>query len=81
MTIEQLRRAIRAQPFRPFMISLADGRRFRVRHPDFVLIGPEAGRTFVVVEKGEDYSVLDVFLVTSIDFSNGRPVARPRRVR
>lgn len=30
MTIEQLRKAYRAEPFKPFTISLTDGRRFYV---------------------------------------------------
>ncbi len=36
MTIEQLRKAIKVGQFKPFTISLADGRRFFVPHPEFV---------------------------------------------
>lgn len=35
------------------------------------MIPPEASRTFVVAESGEDYSIIDLLLVTSIDFGNG----------
>jgi hypothetical protein len=72
MTLDQLRTAIRAQPFRPFTICLADGRSFNVRHPDFVLITPEASRTFVVAESGEDYRIVDLLLVSSLDFVDGK---------
>jgi hypothetical protein len=78
MTIDQLRKAARAEPFRLFTISLTDGRRFRVRHPEFILIPPEASRTFVMAESGEDYSIIDLLLVTSIDFGDGNG-KRPRR--
>src|SRR4051812_17636655 len=36
MTIEQLRAAHRAKPFRPFTVRIADGRSFLVHHPDFL---------------------------------------------
>jgi len=36
MTVEQLRKAAKAEPFKPFTVSLTDGRRFRVKHPEFI---------------------------------------------
>jgi hypothetical protein len=71
MTLDRLRAAVRAEPFRPFTICLADGRSFHVRHPEFVLITPEAARTFVVAESGEDYRILDLLMVSSLDFVDG----------
>ncbi len=79
MTIEQLRRAIRAEKFRPFTISLADRRRFRVRHPEFVSIGSEAIRTFVVAGASEDYSIIDLLLVTSFDFEDAKANRESRK--
>ncbi len=77
MTIGQLRKAQRAEPFRPFTISLADGRAFTVAHPEFIMIPPTATRTFVVAQPSEDYSIVDLQLVTTLDFKgvksrNGR---------
>jgi len=34
-TANQIREVVRAQPFRPFIIHLADGRTFDVPHPEF----------------------------------------------
>lgn len=68
MTIDQLRKAVKAEPFKPFTISLTDGRHFHVRHPEMIAVLPEATRTFVVAGTGEDYSIVDLLLVTSIDF-------------
>jgi hypothetical protein len=39
-TGEQIRRAMHQQPFRPFMLRLADGRTYRIGHPDFIAIPP-----------------------------------------
>ena len=75
MTIDRLRQVSRATPFKPFTLSLTDGRRFRVRSPEFIMITPEASRTVVVAESGEDYSIVDLLLVTSIDF--GKAQRRP----
>jgi hypothetical protein len=69
MTIEQLRKAIQANPFRPFDILTGDGRRFHVPHPEFIAMSPKAERTFVVFGRaGEDYTVLDLLLVVGLDF-------------
>ncbi len=78
MTIDQLRRVARAEPFSPFTIYLADGRRFHVPHPEFITIPPTATRTFVVAGPDEDYGIVDLLLVVSLDFENGR-VRRQRR--
>jgi hypothetical protein len=79
MTLEQLRMAVGAQPFLPFQINLADGREFRVGHPECILIPPQASRTFVVAESGEDYTIIDLLLVTSLAFGNGNAKTRSRR--
>ncbi len=68
MTIEKLREAIQATPFRPFTISLADGRRIHVPSREFLLVPPKAERTFVVAENAEDYRIVDLLLVTTLDF-------------
>ncbi len=79
MTIEQLRKAYRTQPFKPFTISLTDGRRFHVGHQEYLSIAPQAQRTFAVAAEGEEYSVVDLLLVTSLDYKNSRPNGRPKR--
>jgi hypothetical protein len=75
MTVDRLRSAVRAQPFRPFIIRTADGRGYPVNHPDFIALNPQAARTFVVYDASspdpEEFVVLDLLLVTSIDFLSG----------
>ena len=33
----RIRQLLRAEPFMPFVIRMADGRDYRIEHPDFVL--------------------------------------------
>ena len=48
---DRIRELLRAQPFRPFAVVMADGRRFAVRHPEFVYLHPDR-RTVYLVEDG-----------------------------
>lgn len=76
MTIEKLRQALSAEPFRPFTILVADGREYHVPSREFVTVAPKAERTFVVAHGDEEYTILDLLLVTGFDFTSGRPRRR-----
>ena len=65
MTVEQLRKMHRAQPFRPFEIHLAEGRALGVRHPEFLAINPP-GRTVAVAVEDGTIEIVDLLLVTSL---------------
>ena len=67
MTAQQLRAAIRASPFRQFTIRPGDGRSFDIRHPDFLLLTP-GGRTAFACRTDEEFSIVDVMLMTEIEF-------------
>jgi hypothetical protein len=66
MTIQQLRAAHRSAPFRPFNIHMADGRAFQVPHPDFLSMSP-TGRTVIIYQENEEFSILDLLLMTEIE--------------
>jgi hypothetical protein len=68
MTSQQLRAVHHAAPFHPFTIHMADGRSFHVPHPDFLSISP-AGTTVIVYQEGEEFSILDMLLMTEIEMS------------
>jgi hypothetical protein len=40
MIAERIRTAMRAQPFEPFDLLLADGRSFTITHPDYISVPP-----------------------------------------
>ena len=71
MTTEQFRSTLQQQPFRPFTIRMADGRSFDVAHRDFVAQSP-SGRTVIVFQQDESYSVLDLLLMSELQVANGR---------
>ena len=66
MTVERLKNVHSARLFRPFTIHMGDGRSFRVDHPEFLSRSP-SGRTIVVHQPDESFSVLDLLLVTEIE--------------
>ncbi|HEX4124624.1 MAG TPA: hypothetical protein VHY37_07840 [Tepidisphaeraceae bacterium] len=79
MTTEQLRIAWHAQPFRPFVIHLADGRHIDVVHSEFLALSP-SGRTIIVYQPDESWNVVDLLLVTDLEFSrNGHGKRRGQR--
>jgi hypothetical protein len=72
MTIEQLREMHSARPFQPFDIFVADGRRFRLEHPE-LLMQSHSGRTITVSLPEDRTAVIDLLLVTSLEpLANGR---------
>jgi hypothetical protein len=71
MTIEQVRTAATAKPFRPFVLHLADGRAIPVLHPEFMLAVP-SGRTIVVCQPDDTVNIIDLLLVTDLEFKPAR---------
>ena len=69
MTGQQLRTAHLATPFRPFTIRMADGRSFHVPHPEFLVMSP-GGRTVFIFRDDEEFSILDLLLMTEIEMSS-----------
>ena len=68
MNAQKLRAAVQAVPFRPFTLHMADGRSFEIRHPDFLLIGPDGRTAFAFSGSEGEFSILDVMLMTEIRF-------------
>ncbi len=66
MTVEQLRNFYNAQPFRPFIMHLADGRQIPVQHPEFIATSP-SGRTVTVYQPDDTLNVVDLLLVTDLE--------------
>lgn len=65
MTIEQIRKLHRAQPFQPFDIHLAVGRMLSVVHPENLAIA-SPGRTVGVALSDGTIEIVDLLLVTSL---------------
>jgi hypothetical protein len=78
MTIEQIRDACEAQPFRLFTIHLADGRTIPVVHRDFIARAP-SGRTIDVYQEGDRMNIIDLPLVTDLEFSTAERARGKRK--
>lgn len=63
-TREQVRQMQTAQPFRPFVVRLADGRSFEVRHPELTACSVN-GREMVVYDEAGMH-MLEMLLVAEI---------------
>jgi hypothetical protein len=74
MNAEELRRHITAQPFRPFSLHVADGRRITVVHHDFIMVSPK-GRTADVYQADDTHDILDVLMITGISFDPPPPAS------
>ena len=71
MKVSELRRAHQARPFRPFRVHLADGREIRVTHPENLMVSSD-GRCAAIYVPGEGTEILDMPLMTAIDFRRRR---------
>ena len=73
MTSEQLKDVMNVQPFWPFTIHMADGCVFLMKNRDYVSRSP-SGRTMIVFEDNESFSILDLLLVTELEVHpQGKP--------
>jgi hypothetical protein len=68
VTTEQLKEYLEGSPFQPFKIVSADGHEIEVPHSDYVSLGP-GGRTAVVWKANDAFSVVDMALVTRLEFA------------
>jgi hypothetical protein len=70
--------AYAAEPFRPFVLHLADGREVAVPHREFLAASP-SGRTIIVYQPDDSWNVIDLLLVTDLEFKPPRNGGRKRK--
>jgi hypothetical protein len=72
MNAEAFRDARDNTPFIPFTMHLADGRKYRVSHPELILI--PRGNPRIIAMSGSDgrIHVIDVLLVIELELEEGR---------
>ena len=82
MNLESIRTALHAQPFQPFDLCLADGRRVPVTHPEFVAM---TNRIVMVLAENSSFKVIEPLLIVSLESvpapgkgDNARHKKRPR---
>ena len=78
MTFEEIKKLYFAAPFRPFEIVLANDRRVRVEHPEFMALSPD--EDVVVVFEEDGHLTIDVPLITGLkEFRNGSGARKRKR--
>jgi len=82
VNLESIRSALHAQPFQPFELCLADGRRLPVTHPEFVAM---TNRIVMVLAEDSSFKVIEPLLIVSLESAsvpgkgdNGRHKKRPK---
>ena len=82
MDLNSIRSAVRGQPFQPFELCLADGRRVPVTHPEFVAMN---NRVVVVLDEHSFSMTIEPLLIVSLEpipahgkGDNGSHKKRPR---
>lgn len=64
---QRIRDLMHAVPFQPFMIRMADGREYRIDHPDFVLAAASDVPQITVESPDGSQHYLSALLVTSVE--------------
>jgi hypothetical protein len=71
MDLNSIRNALHEEPFKPFELCLADGRRVSVKHPEFVAMNR---RIVIVTDEDSNTKILEPLLIVSLE-----PVAGKRK--
>jgi hypothetical protein len=63
----RIRELLHATPFLPFVIRMADGREYRIEHPDFVLAAANDVPRITIEELDGSQHNLSALLITSVE--------------
>ena len=63
----RIRELLRATPFQSFIIRMADGKEYRIDHPDFVLAASSDVPQITIEEPDGSMHFLSASLVTSVE--------------
>jgi hypothetical protein len=74
MTSDKLKEVLKAVPFNPFRLHLADGRPIDVSHPELMAVSP-SGRIAYVFKENDTHDSghhIDVLMITDIEVRQSR---------
>ncbi len=69
-----IKQMLHAAPFVPFTVHVADGKAFTIQHPDFAAL-TQGGRMLFVSTEGDEFELIDVFLITRLQSSETQQAA------
>ena len=76
MTTKELRDAVTRRPFTPFKVVMADGTRYNVPLPEWILY-PKPLRLCTVISPNDTYAVLDLLTMTGLEYAGEPTPAAP----
>jgi len=69
---DEIRRALKREPFQPFRVVTSSGESYAVRNPDLVV--PMRNMVFIAMPDGERYTIVAYLHVTAVEtLPNGKP--------
>ena len=66
MILDSIREAVDASPFQPFVIRLANGREYNVKHPDYAMVSPTERSMMVYYMDNDRAAAINVALITEV---------------
>ena len=73
---QRVRGFVHATPFKPFVIRTADGKQYRINHPDFIAVGGPTTPNIYIEDLDGNATFLSALLITSVATVNGKPLRR-----
>jgi hypothetical protein len=73
---QRVRDFVHAIPFKPFVIRTADGKQYRINHPDFIAVGGPTTPNIYIEDLDGNATFLSALLITSVATVNGKPLRR-----
>ncbi len=77
MHIAPIRELYEARPFAPFTFTLADGRKLKVIHNEFLAFFQTA-RFVILTHPDATFTLIDLLMVTSVDVDPFHATRRPK---
>lgn len=68
MTTAQFREALRAQPFRPFLLRLTNDRTYDIDHPELAMVVGAGPDVVIQVNHGAGAIILDLKHVATLEY-------------
>jgi hypothetical protein len=78
--IDALRNLNHAVPFKPYVIRMASGEKYKVQHPDFISVSPR-GSQIIVYDEADRAHMLSPLLMEAATPINGRGSRRSGKRR
>ena len=66
---EEIDKLIRAKPFVPFEVRMVDGKKYRFRSPEQLIVSRSA---ILTLDKNNDVEIISLVMISSINVRNGR---------